>query len=78
MRLVQPAIISHYSTFRHHGLTDQLPRDLFITTIKETSTPQQGVTGKKASFNFHGIAYQFIQIKKRVIFWNCLIVLPKV
>jgi len=68
MRLVQPAMISHYSAFRHHGLTDQLPRDLFITTIKETSTPQQGVTGKKASFNFHGIVYQFIQIKKELFF----------
>ncbi len=68
MRLVQPAMVSHYSAFRHHGLTDQLPRDLFVTTIKETSTPQQGITGKKASFNFKGITYQFIQIKKEFFF----------
>jgi predicted transcriptional regulator of viral defense system len=68
MKVVSPAMISHYSAFRHHGLTDQLPRDLFITTIKETATPQAGKQGKKASFIFNGVTYQFIQIKQEFFF----------
>lgn len=72
IKIVNPAMISHYSAFKYHGLTDQLPYDLFITTIKETSTPQThkvaGKQGKKASFNFNGINYQFIQIKKEFFF----------
>ncbi len=68
MKVVKPAMISHYSAFRHHGLTDQLPRDLFITTIKETATPQAGQKGKKASFIFNEVTYQFIQVKQEFFF----------
>ena len=68
MKIVKPAMISYYSAFRYHGLTDQLPRDIFITTIKETATPQAGVPGKKASFVFDKITYQFIQVKQKFFF----------
>lgn len=32
MRLVQPAAISYFSAMNHHGLTEQLPRQVFIAT----------------------------------------------
>ena len=67
-KVVKPAMISHYSAFRHHGLTDQLPRDIFITTIKETATPQAEKQGKKASFILNKVTYQFIQVKQAFFF----------
>lgn len=64
MHLVKPALISYYSAFYHHGLTEQLPKIIYMSTVKETSTPQKGSYKKKAGFNFKGIEYQIIQIKK--------------
>lgn len=64
MHLVKPAMISFYSAFYHHGLTEQLPRIIYISTLKESSTPQKGLFKKKAGFNFNGIEYQIIQVKK--------------
>lgn len=68
MRLVRPAMISHYSAFYHHELTEQLPRDIFITTIKETSTPQKGKKKKKAGIQLDGVNYQIVQLKKEKFF----------
>lgn len=64
MHLVKPAVISYYSAFYHHGLTEQLPKIIYISTVKETSTPQKGSYKRKAGFNFNGIEYHIIQIKK--------------
>ena len=64
MHLVKPAMISFYSAFYQHGLTEQLPRIVYISTLKESSAPQKGLFKKKAGFNFHGIEYQIIQVKK--------------
>ena len=41
---------------------------MFITTLKETSTPQNGVKGKKAGFRLDGVNYQIMQIKKDKFF----------
>ena len=30
--LVAPAMISHWSALHHHGLTEQVPRDVFVLT----------------------------------------------
>jgi len=32
MRLVEPAVISYFSAMNYHGLTEQLPQQVFITT----------------------------------------------
>lgn len=68
MVIVKPAMISHYSAFYHHELTEQVPRDIFITTINETATPQKGKQGKKAGFELAGVNYQIIQLKKEKFF----------
>lgn len=67
MHLVHPAVISHYSAFYHHGLTEQISRIVFVTTVKETATPQRG-SGKKAGFKLGSQEYRFIQIKKEKCF----------
>ena len=40
--LVDPAMISHWSAFSHHGLTEQVPRDVFVTTTRGAWTPRPG------------------------------------
>lgn len=64
MHLVKPAMISHYSAFYHHGITDQVPYDVFITTIKGAYVPQLGEKSKKAGFKLDGVHYRIMQINK--------------
>ena len=68
MHLVRPAMISYYSAFYHHGLTEQVPKMVYISTIKETATPQRGEVGKRAGFKFNGVHYRIIQLKKEKLF----------
>ena len=37
MALVDPAAISHWSALHHHGLTEQAPRTVFVTTTTAAS-----------------------------------------
>ena len=64
MQLVKPAMISHYSAFYHHELTDQVPRDIFISTIKGTHVPQLGEKDKQAGFKLDGVHYRIMQLNK--------------
>ncbi len=64
MHIVNPAMISHYSAFYHHELTDQVPRDVFISTTKKFHIPQLGVKDKKAGFSLDGVHYRIMQLKK--------------
>ncbi len=34
MYLVKPSMISHYSAFYYHNLTEQVLRDVYISTLK--------------------------------------------
>ena len=40
MALVNPAVISHWSALHYHGLTEQVPREVFILTTTESSVPR--------------------------------------
>lgn len=40
MALVDPAMISHWSAMHYHGLTDQIPADVFVLTTKGTWIPR--------------------------------------
>ena len=64
MQLVKPAMISHYSAFYHHELTDQVPHDVFISTIKGVHSPQLGEKGKQAGFKLDGVHYRIMQINE--------------
>jgi predicted transcriptional regulator of viral defense system len=66
MALVNPAAISHWSAFRHHGLTDQIPRKVFVLTAA-ASVPR--VRGAKAGgrtgdgYPVGETVYRFVQVK---------------
>lgn len=68
MKLVNPAMISHYSAFYHHELTDQIPRDIFISTVGGVYVPQMGEKDKKAGFNLDGVHYRIVQLNKDKFF----------
>lgn len=60
MKLVEPSMISHYSAFRYHGLTEQIPRVIFSTTSGKT-IPQKGRKDKRAGFKFRGVHYHIFK-----------------
>lgn len=71
MALVEPAAISYWSALHHHGLTEQVPRRVFVLTTTETSIPR--VRGEKAKevqngYPVAGITYQFIRVKPERFF----------
>lgn len=71
MALVSPAAISHWSALHYHGLTEQVPRRVFVLTTTEASIPR--ARGEKAKdvergYPAIGIVYQFIQVKPERFF----------
>ena len=71
MFLVDPAAISHWSALHHHGLTDQVPRKVFVLTTTQTSVPRTRA-GKseraRDGLPVGGIYYRFIQVKPERFF----------
>ena len=66
MALVDPAAISHWSAFHHHGLTNQIPRKIFVLTTLDRSVPrlrEPHATVKSDGYPVDGTIYKFIQIK---------------
>ncbi len=62
MGLVKPAMISYYSAFYHHSLTDQVPKLVYVSTLKAGSTVYR--RGSQSSkFTLEGIEYRVIQLK---------------
>jgi len=73
MALVHPAAISHWSALHHHGLTEQLPRRVFVLTTTGTSIPRLvGAKRKKRrsdkGYPAGGTIYQFVQVKPERFF----------
>lgn len=56
MALVRPAAISHWSALHYHGLTDQLPRRVFVLT------PTNARVSRLGQRAVGGIRYQFVQV----------------
>lgn len=48
MALANPAAVSHGSALQHHGLTEQIPRTVFVLTTTEGAAPRRrgAVTGR--------------------------------
>lgn len=57
MALVRPAAISHWSALHYHGLTDQLPRRVFVLTTTDATIPHLGERP------VGGMRYQFVQVR---------------
>lgn len=66
MALVSPAAISHWSALHHHGLTEQVPRKIFVLTSTDASVPRARGARAKGITNGYPIGdttYQFVQVK---------------
>ncbi len=57
--LVQPCIIAYWSALNYYGLTEQIPRTVFIQTTTRK---------KKQEITVFGITYKTVHIKKEKIF----------
>ena len=71
MALVQPAAVSHWSAFNHHGLTEQIPWKTFVLTTTEASVPARGTSGGydgDRGYQAGGMWYQFIQTRPERFF----------
>lgn len=71
MALAPRAAISHWSALHHHGLTEQVPRKVFVLTTVDTPIPQ--TRSPKARALRGGILvgatiYQFIRVKPQRFF----------
>jgi len=72
MALAEPAAISHWSALHHHGLTEQVPRRVFVLTTTEASVPRavgsSSSTKVPKGYAIGGTIYQFIQVKPERFF----------
>lgn len=71
MALLDPAAVSHWSALHYHGLTEQVPRKVFVLTTTETSVPRARVAKASTAENGYPIGatvYQFIQVKPERFF----------
>ena len=70
MYLVHPAVISHWSALSYHGLTDQIPRRVFVTTTARSIPRPRGERKEPPDRGYlaGGSIYQFIQIKPERFF----------
>ena len=71
MALVDPAAISHWSALHHHGLTEQVPRHVFVLTTKGTWIPRHRESDQRRSsgaFTVGDTTYRFVQVKRERYF----------
>lgn len=66
--LVSPAMISHWSALHYHGLTEQIPRDVFILTTTDAWIPRLSKDRAKrrrsgSGFLVGDTLYRFTQVK---------------
>ena len=72
MALAHPAAISHWSAMHFHGMTEQMPQRVYITTtqaiVLSRSTKKMKKNGKVTGQRINGILYKFIRIKPERFF----------
>jgi len=72
MALVQPSAISHWSALHFHGMTEQIPQRVYVTTTQAVPISRAVKTGNIGQRSFsreiNGILYEFIKIKPERFF----------
>jgi predicted transcriptional regulator of viral defense system len=66
MALVDPAAISHWSALHYHGLTEQVPRRVFVLTTTAVSAPRHrgsGATRTDGGYRAGHAVFQFVRVK---------------
>ena len=71
MSLVDPAAISHWSALHHHGLTEQVPREVLVLTTTESSVPRIRRTEDRLPGGGYPVVdttYRFVQVRPERFF----------
>jgi predicted transcriptional regulator of viral defense system len=70
MALVEPSAVSHWSAMSHHGLTDQVPRRVFVLTTARSIPRARGKkkTGGETGYPVGETVYQFVHVKPERFF----------
>ena len=72
MNLVSPAAVSHWSAMSVHGLTEQIPRQVFVLTTTESSIPRMRKTADRSvsrrGYLAGNTVYLFVQVKPERFF----------
>lgn len=69
--LVEPSAISHWSALHQHGLTEQIPRTVFVLTTVGATVPRARKEGSKGAGNGYvvgGTTYRFTQVRPERFF----------
>ena len=69
--LVEPSAISHWSALHQHGLTEQVPRVVFVLTTAGATVPRTRAEGSKGAANgfvIGGTTYRFTQVRPKRFF----------
>jgi predicted transcriptional regulator of viral defense system len=69
-RLVSPAAVSHWSAMHYHGLTDQAPYIVFVTTPSASVPRRRRSHARQAKESYHvgDVMYRFVQVKPERFF----------
>ncbi|NVL89822.1 MAG: type IV toxin-antitoxin system AbiEi family antitoxin domain-containing protein [Desulfobacterales bacterium] len=72
MALVHPAAISHWSAMHFHGMTEQIPQRVYVTTTQAIVVSRSAKRLKKSqrssSREINGVIYEFVRIKPERFF----------
>lgn len=68
MALVSPAAISHWSALNYHGLTEQTPRWVFVTTTARSVPRHRQNNRTTAGYSVGSTIYKFVQIEPKRFF----------
>ena len=71
MALTSPAAISHWSAMHYHGLTEQVPRTVFVLTTTETSAPRMRAAGSTPGGGVYlagDTMYRFVRVRPDRLF----------
>jgi len=68
MALVNPAAISHWSALNYHGLTEQTPRWVFVTTTVRSVPRHRQENRTTEGYSIGDTIYKFVQIEPKRFF----------
>lgn len=71
MALVCPAAVSHWSAMHFHGLTQQVPRRVYVLTTTAASTPRKRAAGRSdwgEGFSAGGADFSFVRVDAKRFF----------
>lgn len=59
--LVEPAALSHWTALSLHGLTEQVPREVFVLTTTQADLPRYR-DNSRSEFRLGGVRYRFTRV----------------